>query len=191
MQKIQGAKELKAYDYTFSGSVYSGSVVLKALTNVGQGTTDSTCIGSRISLSGVRMRFSLGKSNSTSYRGSFRLIVFQNVGDGANIPVSADVLQNTAVGYILVSPYQFQTRKTIKVLYDKVMNIDDDDPIMDVVVTLKKFSTKSIEWFGNPIVNTDVQAQGHLWYMLCTDGNFTITNSLDFDVISRLTFYDS
>lgn len=184
---INGDAELKAHDvFITAASIYNALPTIQQLTSIGQGPDDNEVIGRKLRLMSVNIRLSFSKGTLPNL-GTCRIILFQDTDQGSAAPVVNDVLQNPNT----VSQYQYNTRSRIDVLYDKIINLDNDDPIMEVVIGAKKFRNKYIQWFGTPVLGTPVVAKGHLYLMLFTDNNFVLANPLYADLNSRVTYYDS
>lgn len=189
MRIMHGSLELKANDINpINQTAYLGAANIHHISDMGQGDDDDEVVGRQIVMKSVHTRFSFVKIAGSPSQGSFRVILFQDMDQPSVAPVVVDVLQ--VANYL--APYQHNTRTRMKILEDRTLNLDDDDPITELIFTTTKFGSRKIQWFGTPISGVNISAKGHLYVLVITDGNFAApASALKYDLYSRINYYDA
>ncbi len=112
---INRGKEKKIIDTNFSAIDTDSLPVMTKLTWPAQGLTDTTRIGDKIELIGIRLQ---GHVQFQVLTGHVRLILFQWQADDTVLPVVADILDASGLG-AEVDHYAWNNRNKYKILWDR------------------------------------------------------------------------
>ena len=126
--------EYKIADITDNASV-SFSGYLAQLNNISQGITDSTRVGDSCKIQNLVFRTLLARNGADA---QMRLILFWD--KQAKVTSSSDILQNTGTIFSPLSPKNYDKRFQTKILYDKVFNLNTDNPMrsLDLVIPINQ-----------------------------------------------------
>lgn len=182
LSKKVGAKEKKFLDTQLTNVAMTTALIVTDLTNVVQGTTDATRLGSKITVVGIELRYVVQSAVSNSLR---MMIVQNRQANGAAI-VGAQLLQDTTVGDSIVSPYHKDFRRKFYVKYDRVHVFDLEGRAF---VHVKKFIKCNIpiRYDANVGDITDLQTNSLSLVTTADIAGASVVNT----VFIRLTFTDS
>lgn len=122
LSKKVGNKERKLLDTQINNVAFTAVPIITQLTNVAQGNSDSTRIGSKITIVGIEMRY-LANSDIT---GNVRVLLVQNrQANGATI-TAAELFQDATAIDAVVSVFHKDFRRKFRILYDKVHNFSNN-----------------------------------------------------------------
>lgn len=127
-KKIHQDDETKFFDRTTVAGVglydtFSSSGNQYELSNPAQGTTDSTRVGDKLRLRGLRLRFTLVPGDTTQ---TCRIIVYQYKGNSSlHTPAISEVLQSAYIGVDSpLAPFTHDYRNQFIILMDKTITLD-------------------------------------------------------------------
>lgn len=149
-QVINTMAEKKYLPYTNSTSVSTTPVFLQ-FTGITQGDTDLTRDGDSVYLKSIQVGFSVLVGDSYN---QVRFITFQWFPPstlGTNPPTENDILQDSALGTISV--YNHDTRMNYRILDDKTVVVDSDDPNMIYRLIITKIPKRKLQYVGGGTVS--------------------------------------
>lgn len=139
--------EMKYFDTNDAFAVSDVSTI-RQLSNIAQGTTDTSRVGDEVAMKFLRFKYTV-KTEGDRYN-LLRVIVFQWYTHSTyRVPTIAEILQSTANSYAIHSPYIHDYRHSFGVLYDKVHRMvydaDNEAMIVNKKVPLK-YAKKNIHF---------------------------------------------
>lgn len=184
---VNSAIELKTLDYEYALSVAS-TPVFTDLTQIGQGTSDSTRIGIDIDVSSIyyNLKFILG--DTTNF---LRVVFFQWHDDRAAAPTYNDIFDYTlsmVPAYSeLASPYAVRggSTKSFTIIKDLQINVDAGNPSVVLRGFLTKKFTKKVQ-YGSA---SSLQGNNHIYMMYVSDSSAGPNPSMEGWI--RLRFRDA
>lgn len=182
LSKKVGNKERKFLDTQLNNIALTTAPIVTELTNVAQGNSDATRLGSKITIVGIELNYLVQSAISNSMR---ILIVQNRQSNGATIN-SAELYQDNSAGDNIVSPWHKDFKRKFTVKYDKVHLFSSTG---NAFSTAKKYIKCNIpiRYDGNVGDITDVQSNS-LSYVTSVDiADATAVNT----VFVRLWFTDS
>lgn len=119
---VARAVETKIYDLTSHSNAidWSTGYVLSVSSAIARGTGETNYIGDKIAPVGIRCAFQYTRADASNM---LRLVVIQNKAGG--VPLLNTLLQGTANLSAPLSPYDTNYDNTYRVLYDKVVSMDN------------------------------------------------------------------
>lgn len=182
LTKKVGNKERKFLDTQLNNIALTTAPIVTQLTNVAQGNTDSTRLGSKITIVGIELSYLVQSAISNSMR---ILLVQNRQSNGATIN-TAELYQDNTAGDNIVSPWHKDFRRKFLVKYDKVHLFSITGNAFSHVKKYIKCNIP-IRYDGNVGDITDVQSNS-LSYVTSVDiADATAVNTL----FVRLWFTDS
>lgn len=156
-------------------AVRTGSPSIIDITSINQGLQDTQRTGDIVALKSILVRASIYYQAPAFYTYPMqivRMIIFQWTQDTAIVtPFASDILQATAVGFDVASPYKLDLDRKYKILFDKQFPLSDtQSPGHIVDVFINKGFKQEIQ-FGNA-ANTGIN---HIFVMLFSSNDMDIT----------------
>lgn len=131
VKRMQKHIELKHKDTSPSGfPSVAGSLTL--LNDIAQGLTEATRIGDEIYATSIQYRGILTAGTSTlvtTSSNSTRIIVFWDQQANGSAPTVTDLLDTSAGGNGIISPYNDDYQKRFKVIYDRTFSINPNQVV--------------------------------------------------------------
>lgn len=164
-KQIHKLSETKYFDALFSANVDSTGTVAD-MTNIPQGTTDSTRIGDKITLRGSILRLKISVSDAFNF---IRVILFQWYPNTLlSVPTVGTILfDTTTADRAITSPYVHDYQNQFKVISDKVYRgvLDDSNMIaFRVMKPYMKYVKKTINFSA-----ASVNGSNKLYMMAISD----------------------
>lgn len=123
VNKLAGHVEKKIFDVIASGTVATGGLLLFPTSALGQGTTQSTRVGLKISPAMLQIKsYAFISSSATTTR--IRFIVFQDKDQSGTAPVATDLIDTTLTGSVITvasvnAPYNRDNFARWRILSDR------------------------------------------------------------------------
>lgn len=159
--------ELKFYDLLISGFTNPAIGAITHLLPIPQAVTDTSRVGDTIMVKSMQARFNF--HNNVNPVAIVRIIIFQY--KPLSLPLVPEILVPGATGGIdNTSSYRVDTKKTYKLIYDRIWFLNGTDAndttttttFIGPVVNFRKFSSPKVQFDG---VQTAYSSNG--LYMLC------------------------
>lgn len=174
--------EIKWYDATQTAVTQSSSPSLLAIDGVPNGTTDNQKIGSDIMAKSFYQKYTLAQG-TTPVNCQVRVLVFWWRGTGACS--LTNILQNTATGLGVISPYNREYSTDYKVIFDKLYTLAQGQDAIQVDKVYKKLYRK-VQFTGTSGQQTD----NTLFYTFISDQSVTAQMPL-VTAYTRFAYTDS
>lgn len=185
---ISASHEHKFIDVNVSGGLISYSGTVARLDQVVQGDSDQTRTGDSVDLKEIQLR---GGWEAADNYNVMRLIIFQASAahSTSSLPTPSDILLAGYVGTgsAVYAPYDKDRTGPggqYKILYDKTMTADTDDPVTTFQTTLRRGFRKRVQYIGGT-----TSATGGIFMLLISD-SAAITHP-GTTWVSRVVFTDA
>jgi len=166
----------------------SNATVPYQLTTMTTGTYDNDILGSKCRLTSLWIRYTcyLSSTDSTNF---IRVVVFQDKQQNLTTPsFQAQMFINSLTSPINAMYNVDSVPSRYAILYDKVVNIDEDDPTYYGSIRIRNFPKRTLEFEGTPTVLNAV-ASGHVYVLFLSDSALPTHPKVAFD--SALFYKDA
>lgn len=138
------------------------------LTPLTQGTEENEMIGNKVRLTSLWINYTLTVSDSYNM---VRLVLIQDTEfNDTSVLLQQDVFNFGSTLPIVASYNTINVPNRFKILYDKVITLDQDDPAYYGKVVIRDFPLKTLEFRTAPTTVSAI-GKGHLyWYMVSDSG---------------------
>ncbi len=116
VRRLEKSREFKLID-TQVGATAQGVVpTIVQLTNIVQGLTDITRMGTKITITGIQLRYIANDDITNGYR---MMVIMDRQTNGV-IYTAADLLEDVTTTDVMISPLNRDNKGRFKVLYDRL-----------------------------------------------------------------------
>lgn len=182
---IAGEQEHKYFTLDSLGTSMPATGSVYSMSDVPAGTGDSARVGDQIRLGSFRINFKIERATTDTDPRQARVIIFQWVDtDAVATPTASSILQDY-FNYPTLSMLRHDAirAKSFRVMYDKVFNLDNDDPMAAVSTVLKAPSRKLQFDNGGP--------SGYNKIFMCLLSDAVLASQPQISFMTKLNYTDS
>lgn len=119
LQRTVGNPERKFIDTQLTSQAITSVVTLSQLSNMAQGMTENTRIGSKVVVTGIQLKYFISQSTTKH----FRFMIVQDKQTNGAIYAAGDLLADATAGDAIVSPANRDNKNRFRVHYDQMDSI--------------------------------------------------------------------
>lgn len=181
MKVLRSKTETKYWDDSESAVACTDIGAIYNLTEITQGDSDSSRDGDSVTAMSYQIRFSATVGDNDNI---VRLVVFQ-WHDLNSLPSVGQILPYTSSSLAVYAPYRHDTKPMFKILADKVLILDSDDPIAYGKIFISKGFNRKIQF------NTPSGSTIHNGLYLLAVSNSGVVTHPSISYVSRCRYKDN
>lgn len=181
VKKLELEKDYKTLDTSYDSTVASTGV-FTLLNGIAQGDAEGTRDGNKVVVKSVQIK---GAAVTADAYNQMRCIIFTDNQPNSAAPALGDILEST--GNPINSFFRTTTRKRFRILYDRTVDMDTDDPISQFPNFYRKmYLSTQYSTSGNTIAAI---TRNSLYMLLVSDSD-AVTHPAA-EIYARIRYVDS